>query len=111
MVGRLGSRRRARSPGCGGAVFVYQLSGYAQLLFERWWIGHTLGLDAVAFYVVSMALALQLHAGVAYMARGILPAASAARNTGDAANLERLYARALRTMAPPLVVVVVTLVS
>ncbi|MCM3875237.1 MAG: hypothetical protein NEA02_02345, partial [Thermoanaerobaculia bacterium] len=95
----------------GGAVFVYQLSGYAQLLFERWWIGRTLGLDAVAFYVVSMTLALQLHAGVTYMARGILPAASAARNTGSATDLGRLYSRALRTLVPPLAVVVVTLVS
>jgi O-antigen/teichoic acid export membrane protein len=95
----------------GGAVFVYQLSGYLQLLFERWWIGRTLGLEAVAFYAVSMTLALQLHAGVAYMARGILPAASAARNTGGAADLGRLYSRALRTLAPPLVVIVVTLVS
>ncbi len=95
----------------GSAVFVYQLSGYLQLLFERWWIGRTLGLEAVAFYAVSMTLALQLHAGVAYMARGILPAASAARNTGGAADLERLYSRALRTLTPPLAVVVVALVS
>jgi O-antigen/teichoic acid export membrane protein len=95
----------------GGAVFVYQLAGYVQVVFERWWIGRTLGLDAVAFYVVSMTLAVQLHGGVAYMARGILPAASAARNAGDAAEFERLYGRMLRTVLPPLVVFIVTLVS
>lgn len=95
----------------GGAVFVYQLSGYSQLVFERWWLGRSLGLEAVAFYAVSMTLALQLHAGVSYMARGILPAAAAARNAGNGADLERMYARALWTVAPPLVVVVATLVS
>jgi O-antigen/teichoic acid export membrane protein len=92
-------------------VFVYQLSGYVQLVFERWWLGRSLGLEAVAFYAVSMTLALQVHAGVTYMARGILPAASAVRNTGNAADLERMYARALRALVPPLAVVVATLVS
>ncbi|MBK9063700.1 MAG: hypothetical protein IPL89_10980 [Acidobacteria bacterium] len=95
----------------GGAVFVYQLSGYLQLLFERWWLGRTLGLEAVAFYAVSMTLALQLHAGVTYMARGILPAASAARNAGNANGLALLYSKAVRTLVPPLAVVVVSLVS
>ncbi|MEO6327007.1 MAG: hypothetical protein ABIT01_18525 [Thermoanaerobaculia bacterium] len=116
FAGFAARKGRAAMPGrglaaFGVAVFVYQLSGYAQLLFERWYLGRTLGLDAVAFYAVSMTLAMQLQSGVAFMSRGILPAAAAARNAGSAADVGSLYAASIRTIAPPLTVFVVTLVS
>lgn len=79
------------------AIIVYQILANGLLLFERGWITHKLGSEALTYYVVPMSLGILLYGFVASLVLVIFPLASELNAERD--KLLRLYTKATKIVS------------
>ena len=75
----------------------YQVLANVLLLFERGWIAHRLGTEALTYYVVPMSLAMQLQAFISSLVMVIFPLASELKNEPE--KLLRLYTKSTKVVS------------